>query len=100
MRFPLHLVLASLCLLDGCIYAHTVEPLTFNRHPTDMTVSPVPAKGDVNHIQFRLSVLWGTNGIGDVARKKGIETVYYADLEKVRVLFGIWQEDIVHVYGR
>jgi hypothetical protein len=33
-------------------------------------------------------------------RKNGIETVYYADIEKLRVLFGIWQEDIVHVYGR
>ena len=28
-------------------------------------------------------------------RKNGIETVYYADIEKLRVLFGIWQENIV-----
>ena len=101
--------LALSLLLAGCsngvlfgsgLYAHTVEPLTFNRNATEIDRSMLHANGDINHIQFRLSILWGTNGIGDVARKNGIETVYYADIEKLRVLFGIWQEDIVHVYGR
>jgi hypothetical protein len=102
-------VLALSLLLAGCsngvlfssgLYSHTVEPLTFNRNPTEVERSLQQANGDISHIQFRVAVVWGTNGIGDVARKNGIETVYYADIEKLRVLFGIWQEDIVHVYGR
>ena len=102
-------VIALSLLLAGCaggvlfhsgIYSHTVEPLTFNRNPTDVEGSMQPAKGDIREIQYYVSVQWGTNGIGDVARKNGINTVYYADLERLRVLFGIWQQDIVHVYGR
>ncbi len=102
-------VLALTLLLAGCsngvlfnsgLYSHTVEPLTFNRNPTEVERSMLQANGDISHIQFRVAILWGNNGIGDVARKHGIETVYYADIEKLRVLFGIWQEDVVHVYGR
>jgi len=102
-------VLTLTLLLTGCsngvlfnsgLYSHTVEPLTFNRNPTEVERNIQRANGDISHIQFEIAILWGTNGIGDVARKHGIETVYYADIEKLRVLFGIWQEDIVHVYGR
>lgn len=102
-------VLALSLFLAGCsngvlfksgLYSHTVEPLTFNRNPTEVERSMQQAHGDIRQIQFRVGILWGTNGIGDVARKNGIETVYYADIEKLRVLFGIWQENIVHVYGR
>jgi hypothetical protein len=99
----------SLLLLAGCsngvlfnsgLYSHTVEPLTFNRYPTDVEKSEQQASGDIRHIQYYVAVEWGTNGIGDVARKNGINTVYYADIEKLRVFFGIWQQNIVHVYGR
>ena len=102
-------VLALCLLLAGCaggvlfhsgIYSHTVEPLTFNRNPTELERSMQPIKGDIREIQYYVSVQWGTNGIGDVAKKNGMNTVYYADLERLRVLFGIWQQDIVHVYGR
>lgn len=42
----------------------------------------------------------GTNGIGDVARKKGSETIHYADSEKMGYLFGLSQQEIIHIYGR
>ena len=102
-------VLALSLLLAGCsggvlfnsgIYSHTVEPLTFNRNPTEVESTMPQANGDIRHIQFRVFVEWGTNGIGDVARRNGIKTVYYADIERLRVLFGLWQQNIVHVYGR
>jgi hypothetical protein len=57
------------------------------------------ATGDIKHIQFDVAVLVGEKGIGDVAKKHGIETVYYADTER-SVLFGLWYEDIIHVHGR
>ena len=87
-------------LFGSGLYSHTVEPLTFNRNTTEVERSMLQANGDINHIQFEVAIMWGTNGIGDVAKKNGIETVYYADIEKLRILFGIWQEDIVHTYGR
>jgi hypothetical protein len=27
------------------------------------------ADGDISHMQFRVGILWGSNGIGDVAKK-------------------------------
>jgi hypothetical protein len=87
-------------LLNSGLYSHTVEPLTFNRQPTEVLEGMDRASGGVSHIQFRAGILWGTNGIGEVARKHGMKTVFYADIERLRVFFGIWRRDIVHVYGR
>jgi len=98
------LVPALTLLLTGCVYgglySHTVAPLTFNRDPTEVARSQSQATGDIQQIQFYVAVLVGENGIGDVAKKRGIETVYYADTETRSVLFGLWREDIIHVYGR
>lgn len=58
------------------------------------------ATGDIQQIPFYVAVLAGENGIGEVAKKQGIKTVYYADAETRSVLFGLWREDNIHVYGR
>lgn len=98
------LVPALALLLTGCVYGglytHTVVPLTFNRDPAEVARSQSQATGDIQQIQFYVAVLVGENGIGDVAKKHGIETVYFADTETRSVLFGLWREDIIHVYGR
>ena len=65
-----------------------------------MARSQSQATDDIQQIQFDVAVLVGEKGIGDVAKKHGIETVYYADTETRSVLFGLWREDIIHVYGR
>ena len=88
------------CLFRGGLYSHTVVPLTFNRDATEVAKSRNRARGEIEQIQFSVTVQVGENGIGDVAKKHGIETGYYADLETKSVLFGIWREDIIHVYGR
>ena len=78
------IVLALSHLLAGCaggvlfhsgIYSHTVEPLTFNPNPTEIERSMQQSNGDIREIQYYVSVQWGTNGIGDVARKNGMNTV-------------------------
>ncbi len=101
--------LALLTFLEGCssgvlfnsgIYSHTTTPLTINMNPTETASTMHQADGEIHHLQFQVGVLWGMNGIGEIARKNGMDTIYYADIERLRVLFGIWQEDIVHVYGR
>ncbi len=103
------IVLAISLLLTGCangvlfnngLYSHTVQPLTFNREPTTMLSDNQSGRGDIKHVQYLVSIEFGTNGIGDVAKKKGMETVYFADIEKRSYIFGIWQQQIIHLYGR
>ncbi len=100
---------ALFLLLTGCVngvlfnnglYTHVVQPLTFNREPTEMPADTKPGRGDIKHLQYTVSVLVGTTGIGDVAKKYGMETVYYADIEKRSYLFGLWQQEIIHLYGK
>ncbi len=103
------IMLALFLLVAGCangvlfnngLYSHTVEPLTFNREPTEVLIDNKQGVGDIKHVQYIVSIQIGTNGIGDVAKKSGIETVYYADIEKRSFVFGIWQQQIIHLYGR
>jgi hypothetical protein len=109
MKYRLGIMILLLLLMTGCangvlfnngLYSHTVEPLTFNREPTEMLKDSKQVSGDIKHIQYIVSVQMGTNGIGEVAKKNGIETVYYADTEKKSFIFGLWQQQIVHLYGR
>jgi len=54
----------------------------------------------IEHIQYQISIEDGSNGIGDIAKKHGMETVYYADMERQTLLFGLWQREFIHIYGR
>ena len=96
---PTFLVMAL--FLSGCttglIYTHTVRPLDINHTRTQAVQKS--QRGDVKHIQYYVSVTWDSNAIGDIAKKNGIETIHYADLEKISVLGGLWRQFIVHVYG-
>ena len=95
-------VLVSLMLLlmpccgYGLIYTHTVKPLDLNQQRTE--IARTAKKGDIRHLQFRVGVSWSSNAIGDIAKKNGIETIHYADMELLSVL-GIWRQYTVHVYG-
>ncbi len=90
--------------LQGCLFRHTVEPITFNREPTKVRESEREAVGRITHLAyplaFGLSIRLGKNGLGDIAKEHGMNTIYYADIEKWRALFGLWSMDIVHLYGR
>ena len=91
-------------LLTGCvtglIYEDIVEPLTTNFHDTPSGIGRAGgAEGDVKHIRYQVEVAWDSNAIGDIAKRSGIGTIYYADLETLSVL-GIWNQEIVHVYGK
>ncbi len=87
------------CSPYGYIVTNITKPLDVNMSRTlpenaDKTV------GDLKHFSYSLiDVSWGSYGIGDVARKNGIETIYYADLETVSII-GVWEQYIVHIYGR
>ncbi len=93
----------ALLLNDG-LFMHTVEPLTFNRESTTLRETEREAVGRISQFQYpltaALSVRMGKNGLGDIAKEHGINTIYYADIERWSAVFGLWSQDIVHVYGR
>jgi hypothetical protein len=95
-------VFLSSCVA-GAVYQRTIIPLdrnfdetpVFSRHAGE-------ASQDVRHLMIpyvRAHVLWNTNAIGDIARRNGMERVYYADLEFLSIM-GIWRQYTVHVYGQ
>lgn len=84
------------CAPTGILYTHTKIPLDTNMSET--TAAGKGAEGDLKHISFYVDVMWDSNAIGDIAKKNGIETVYYSDLEILRVLT-VWNQYTVHVYG-
>ena len=87
--------LLSSCL--GIVYTHITQPLTL-----DMQETPVvhdSSNGDVKALKYYVQVKWNKNGIGQIAKEYGFEEVYYADLETLRIFFGLWTQRWVHVYG-
>ncbi len=107
------LALAPVLLLSGCgslgtlytyrsfglLYTHTVRPLS--RHRGAVDVAPTgAASGNMKQIQFQyVSILWDDNAIGEIAKRGGIETIHYADLETRSYILGLWTRHTVHVYG-
>ena len=99
LTLALTLLLTCGCL-TGLIYTNTTVPLDRN---FDRTPVYSGSGGKVRHIHipiptFRIDFLWDSNAIGDIARKHGLKTVYYADLQERKIL-GIWNTYTVHVYG-
>lgn len=96
-------ILASVMLFSGCgiglIYTHTVKPLNPNMHSTEM--KPASGQGDIKQIAIQgISVTWDDDSIGSIARENGLKELYYADREILSVMFGIWKQETIHVYGR
>ena len=101
--FIITALLVPVLLFSGCgiglIYTHTVEPLNPNMHRTELT--PASGQGDIKQISlYNISVTWDDNSIGSIAREKGLKELYYADREILSVMFGIWKQETIHVYGR
>ncbi len=68
--------------------------------PIQVAQADENSSGDKNELQFRyVTVSWGDNAIGEVAKKAGFQTIHYADIERWSILFGIWSRNIVRIYG-
>jgi hypothetical protein len=103
-------ILSLSMVLAGCangvlfgsgLYSHTVQPLTINRNPTEVRSSMQPVFGRINQFQYQVvSARVGKNGLGQVAKEHGLELIYFADIERWSAVFGLWQMDIVHIYGK
>ncbi len=103
IRFCLYITLFTAVLMftgcgsTGILYTHVTTPLDTNMSQTPSGVSEV--EGEVRELTLYVGIMWDSNAIGDIAKEYGMETVYYADLEQLRVL-GIWNEYTVHIYGK
>ena len=107
------LALAAVLLVSGCatgmgtmgagmgrayVYTHTWQPLTVDMNHTK--VVPTSGEGDIKHIGLCVaSVAWDSAAFGDIARKKGMNELYFADLETFSIL-RIWNQYTVHLYGK
>lgn len=98
------LVLAAVMLFSfsgcglGLIYTCRIEPydLDLSETPVVMTAN----KGDTKQIRYSIiGARWDSNAIGEIAKANGIETVYFADIEKLSVLLGIWSQRWIIIYG-
>lgn len=82
----------------GRLYTHVIEPLDVNERAT--ATSGEFSRGDVKRVTYsNVSVAWGANGVGELAKRAGFREVLYADVEVWSIL-GIWTQTWVHVYGR
>lgn len=95
-------VLLIVCALSGCsygiLYTHTREPLTLDHRAAPAAGNE--GQSDIKHIQVSyVGIMWGDASLGDIAREKGLQELYYADLEYLSVLT-IWRQYTVHLYGR
>jgi len=84
----------------GILYTHKVEPLTHHYTPIQVAEADGNSSGHETELQFRyVAVAWGENAIGEVAKKAGFQTIYYADIERRSILFRIWSRNTVRIYG-
>jgi len=82
----------------GFIYTHTWQPLTTDMDRT--TVGAVSGEGNIKHIALNMPlVAWDSAAIGDIAKKQGLNELYFADLETFSIL-RVWNRYTVHVYGK
>ena len=110
MRLPRALFVALLPALCACnvglLYTHTWTPLTTNFHQTPMFHSKSETgASDVKDLQIPalyhwLEFKWHVNAIGAIAQQQDLDEVYYADIEHLSILLGIWSQNTVHVYGK
>jgi len=99
----LFLAVTLFLLLPGCVYVHTVQPLTLNMDRTPVVAAE--KSGSLKLITFPpfsgayRAVAWDSAAIGDIAKKQGMHEVYFADLETLSVL-RFWNQYTVRIYGK
>lgn len=86
----------------GLIYTNMKLPLTTNLENTPVPVNNPPT-GRVLEIREPVSGLGiyakvDSNAIGDIARKNGLETLYFAD-QQIFSILGIWSSNRTILYG-
>ena len=87
--------------LKGYVFKFVRVPLTINLDNTPVTI--FQSNGKIIKIEEPFSSYgfyaeFNSNAIGDIAKKHGLNKVYFADLEIFSIL-GIFKYNEVHIYG-
>ncbi len=94
------LSLCSGCVTAGILYTHVTRPLDTNMSETLNGIAQ--ANGSIKLIHLPVAVpldfLWDSTAVGDIAKEHGLETVHFADLERLSVLT-VWNRYTLHLYG-
>ncbi len=96
------LLLHAGCASRGILYSHTVAPAT-----EDFSKTPVGSKhATICGYRIRepisgygVSAEWDSNYIRSAAKKAGISSIYYADLETLSIALGVYQQRTLIIYG-
>jgi hypothetical protein len=88
--------------LVGLAYTHVKLPLTRDLNATPLPANP-PSSDRIIEIKEPISGLGlyarvNSNALGDIARRNGVDPLYFADQEVFSVL-GIWKTQRVILYG-
>jgi len=87
--------------LKGYVFKFVRVPLTINLDNTPATI--FQANGKIIKVEspipgYRFYGEFNSNAIGDIAKKHGLNKVYFADME-IFSIFGIFGYKEVHIYG-
>jgi hypothetical protein len=88
-------------VLVGAVYTRIKFPLTTDLNQTPAAVDA--GNGKIVRIKepfsgYGIYAEFNSNAIGEIAKRHGLKTVYYADIERLSIL-GIWRHDEVIVCG-
>ncbi|MGW8185636.1 MAG: hypothetical protein ACWGNK_00160 [Desulfobacterales bacterium] len=88
-------------VLIGAVYTRVKFPLTADLDQTPAAVET--GNGKIVRIKepfsgYGIYAEFKSNAIGEIAKRHGLKTVYYADIERLSIL-GIWRHDEVIVCG-
>jgi hypothetical protein len=88
-------------VLVGAVYTRVKFPLTTDLNQTPAAVDT--GNGKIVRIKepfsgYGIYAEFNSNAIGEIAKRHGLKTVYYADIERLSIL-GIWRHDEVIVCG-
>lgn len=87
--------------LRGYVFKYTTVPYTADLHDTPVSDSTGEGLGIRLKEPFSgygVSAEYDANAIGDIARKHGMETIYFADREEFKIL-GVFRQRRLHIYG-
>jgi hypothetical protein len=88
-------VLASIFLLNGCLYSHVVMPLDLDVNKT--VLGQKQGRASMESVLWLIA--WGDAGTAAAAKQGGITTVNHMDREFLNVIFGLYTKTTTIVYG-
>ena len=88
-------ILAAALLLAGCLYSNVVAPLSTDLNKT--TLGNKEGRASTHSVLWLVS--WGDAGVAAASKNGGLTTMNHMDSEIFQVLYGLYTQETVVVYG-